>query len=419
MLVQSCDRNEEHSWSAPEKPPRISGVSRLIPLGRSRLFWLVYGICLVLFVEACLQLYYRITTGALLYRRDKPPIWATDPYSGWTNRPDFTYRHVTPEFAVDLYTNSQGFRVSEQREEYSRQKSPGTFRILLLGPSFAYGWGTNFEDTFGEQLRQVLGKSRFMSGHSIEVLNHGVPALPAANQLEWFRQVGSGYAPDLVIHFVYGSLEVSPQPDRTLLVTDGLLQQAWLSNQDIMWGYAKNFAIVFYSGVFAGQISQAIGTGGGQGRIEGAGRELHMASAFDAHSPTVTASTNFYRAFQDAVHEARGKFLAVHFPLSYVVYPKDQTRWALHGVENIEAQVTYNQAFSAHLNQQAIPCLNLTQDLIEAAKHDARRFYYWLDVHWTPVGNRRSAELVSQYLEQTYRGGIPGADDLESTAQGR
>ncbi len=401
---------EAGSPSSSATPVRISPVERIIPQ------W-TYPLFLLLVLEIVLQGYYRITTGSFLYHRDKPPIWVADSASVWTNRPNISYRHSSPEFEVDLHTNSEGFRVSPLHEEYSRDKKPGAFRVLLLGPSFAYGWGVNFDDTFGVQLQRILQEKRVASGQSIEVLNHGVPALPAANQLEWFRNIGKHYSPDLVIHFVYASLEVNPQPDRSLTVANGQLLPIGLGPVDFIWGYAKNSATIFYAGIIIGQIGKIAGAAGQGGRIEGAGRELHAASTFDVHSATIKKSTAFYRDFQEAIRESGANFLIVHFPLAYVVYPEDRARWALHGVENIEAQVAYNKAYAEHLNQQTIPCLNLTQDLVEEARRDARRLYYWLDVHWTPAGNRRSAELVGRYLERTYRGRASGADDSRGSAR--
>ena len=380
--------------------------ARKIPLASAKPVWscALYLLWLFLALEIALQGYYRVTTGSFLYKRDKPPIWSTDPVSGWTNRPNLSFRHVTPEFAADLHTNSKSFRVSKEHEEYSRDKPSGTFRILLLGPSFAFGWGVNYEETFGVEIQRILEESHFASGRSIEVLNHGVPALPAANQLEWFRQIGKDYSPDLVIHFVYGSFEVSSHPDRSIIVENGRLLPLGVSSKDILWSYAKNSATVFYTGIIIGKISKIADAAGQDRRIEGAGRELHNAPVFDVHSTAIKESTAFYRAFQEAVHETGGEFLALHFPLAYVIYPEDRARWALHGVEKFDAQIAFNKEFAAHLNQQAIRCLNLTDDFIEHAKHDTQRLYYWLDVHWTALGNRRSAELVGQYLERARPG---------------
>src|SRR5215831_15131990 len=84
--------------------------------------WVLYFLFLFIFVEVSLQVFYRVTTGTYLYAREKPPIYASDPYSGWTNRPNLTYHHVTPEFAAEIFTNSEGFRVSSAHEEYGKGK---------------------------------------------------------------------------------------------------------------------------------------------------------------------------------------------------------------------------------------------------------------------------------------------------------
>jgi hypothetical protein len=136
---------------------------------KSTRHWVLYFVCLFLFIEISLQLFSRVTTGTYLYAREKPPLWASDPYSGWTNRPGLSYRHVTPEFTADIYTNREGFRVSSTHEEYQNKRPNKTFRILLLGLSFAFGWGVNFEATFGAQLQQILRARHFAEGSTIEV----------------------------------------------------------------------------------------------------------------------------------------------------------------------------------------------------------------------------------------------------------
>src|SRR5215467_13568174 len=110
--------------------PSISGqasqAGRMSSTGKIRLYWLVYFLTLFLFVEFSLQLFYRLTTGTYLSAREKPPIYASDPHSGWTNRPNFSYHHVTPEFAAAIYTNNEGFRVSSAHEEYEKKRPANT-----------------------------------------------------------------------------------------------------------------------------------------------------------------------------------------------------------------------------------------------------------------------------------------------------
>jgi hypothetical protein len=361
---------------------------------------MAYIIAVLLFLEVSLQIFYRVTTGAYLFSRDKLPIFSSDPISGWTNTAGLSYRHVTPEFTADIYTNSQGFRVSLEHEEYDRKKAKGTFRILLLGPSFAFGWGVNYESTFGAQLQQRLDKVGFAGLSKVEVLNHGVPHLPPANGLEWFNSIGKEYEPDLVIQFIYGSLAVRAKPATSVDVRNGYIVLATSGFRDKVWAYAKNSATVFYSGVLITLFQKSIYRQDEEGRIEGAGRDMSNSPDFSPDDASVKESLLLYRNLKRAVEAAGAKLLIVYFPLSYVVHPEDRARWVLHGVKSIDRQVNFNRAFDSYLDERGIQCLNLTDDFIEIARTDKSRLYFWLDIHWTELGNAAAAQLVARYLTE-------------------
>ena len=371
---------------------------------KTRLCWAVYLLTFCLFVEVSLQLFYRVTIGTYLYVREKPPIYASDLFSGWTNRPNFSYRHVTPEFATEIHTNSGGFRVSPTRQEFGKGKPDNTFRILLLGPSFAFGWGVNYEETFAAQLQRILADRHFAKGSRIEVLNHGVPGLPAANELAWLKHVGNDYAPNLVIHFVYGSLEARSKPKTDIVVRDGVLVLTELTTKEMIVAYAKNLATVFYGGVVFGKLHALASSHTSSGRIEGAGRDLRNSAGFNVQDPVVGDSLIFYQRLKDAVSSAGADLLVVYFPLSYVVYPEDRARWAILGVRNIEEQIDYNGAFAAHLTALGIKTLDLTDIFRQSSTTEKRRLYYWLDLHWTELGNSVAARSVAGYLTRQCHG---------------
>lgn len=134
--------------------------------------------------------------------------------------------------------------------------------------------------------------------------------------------------------------------------------------------------------------------------IEGAGRAMINRTAFSVDDPRVKEAVRLYTRFRDEVRQAGARFLLVHFPLAYVVHPEDLTRWILHGVTNVEQEKAFNRDFCAFLNEQDIPCLNLTDDLVSTAKREKQRLYYWLDIHWTEAGNEMVAQLASRYLKR-------------------
>lgn len=122
--------------------------------------------------------------------RGKPGFFVTDPvrgqrlaenYDGW--------------FAgVPAHTNSLGFR---DTREYSLEKAPGTFRILVLGDSVTFGHGALHETSYPFLLEQNLRQWR--PDVKWEVWNLGIPGYNTAQELAYLQEVGDRYAPDLVI----------------------------------------------------------------------------------------------------------------------------------------------------------------------------------------------------------------------------
>jgi hypothetical protein len=122
--------------------------------------------------------------------RGRPGFFLSDPvrgqrlaanYDGW--------------FAgVPARTNSLGFR---DTREYSLQKAPGTFRILVLGDSVTFGHGAPYETSYPFLLEQRLREWR--PDVKWEVWNLGVPGYNTAQELAYLYEVGARYQPDLVI----------------------------------------------------------------------------------------------------------------------------------------------------------------------------------------------------------------------------
>jgi lysophospholipase L1-like esterase len=357
---------------------------------------LLYVLFLVVVVECSFQAFYRITTGASLLSRTAVPIYVTDPYSGWAPRPNLSVHHGTPEFSIDVFTNSRGFRTSKEHEEYAAGRDPSRYRILLLGPSFAFGWGVNHEQTFAGQLPAMLADKGFGEGRKLELINRGVPALPPANNLSWFESVGKTYEPDLVIQFLYGSMDVNPAG--SMQVKDGYLVSGDPTLSQRVKARAKSSAIVFYGWMLLTNLRSALSRGPDDGSIAGAGRDMKLAGAFDPANARVISSMAFYDGLRTAVEGNGARLLLVYFPLSYVVHPQDLERWRHMGVQDVERQVAFDRAFGQYLGERGFTCLNLTEALVDEARTSKHRMYYWLDIHWTADGNRVVARTVADWL---------------------
>jgi len=351
----------------------------------------------LLFVELTLQAFYYFTAGSFLFARAALPMWAPNPWSGVFNRPHLALTQRTSEFAATYYTDGAGLRVASPGAEVTRDKPPSTYRVMLLGPSFAFGWGVDYGQSLAARLQDALQQGGFAAGRRVEVVDAGVNSLPPAPHLEWYRHVGAGYGPDLVVQLAYGSLRVGndPRPGvhadaRGYLVRDGSARFQWLRRA------ARSSATVFYAWVVATRLGGAWAPRG-EHEITGAGRALSEATRFDPQDPANAPALAYYRALAATVRAGGGEVLVVYFPLSAAVHPEDRARWRLQGVRDAGGQEAFNAAFCDHLTRQGIPCLDVTADLRRAAP-GGHRLYYRLDVHWTPEGNDVVARAVAARL---------------------
>jgi lysophospholipase L1-like esterase len=98
---------------------------------------------------------------------------------------------ATVAAGVGYTVNADGFR----DRTYRRPKPPGTFRIVVLGDSLAFGYGVPLEASFPKLLEASL--AGLLPG--VEVLNLGVCGYNPFTEAALFADVGVTYEPDLVL----------------------------------------------------------------------------------------------------------------------------------------------------------------------------------------------------------------------------
>jgi lysophospholipase L1-like esterase len=123
-------------------------------------------------------------------RRGAPGFFLSDPARGQRLAPGYDGWFA----GVPVRINSLGFR---DTREYSLDKRPGTFRILVFGDSVTFGHGATFETTYPYLLEQRLKEWR--PDVLWEVWNLGVPGYNTRQELTYLREVGPRYDPDLVV----------------------------------------------------------------------------------------------------------------------------------------------------------------------------------------------------------------------------
>lgn len=115
-------------------------------------------------------------------------------------RPPNVSGWYTQEGRAFIRTNSAGLR----DREHTLAKPPNTFRIAVLGDSFAEALTLPQEKAFWALIERDLGPScPSLGGRNVEVINFGLSGYGTAQELLTLRHRAAAYAPDAVLLAFY------------------------------------------------------------------------------------------------------------------------------------------------------------------------------------------------------------------------
>jgi hypothetical protein len=127
----------------------------------------------------------------------------------------------------DVRINSLGLR----DREFSLEKPPGTYRILMLGDSTTFGWGVSLDDTAAKILEKELNEQPPPGYQRFEVINAGTGNYDTVQEVELYKTRGRELHPDMVI-LVYFINDPEPVPrQRNILLIDRSYLIAFLTNR--------------------------------------------------------------------------------------------------------------------------------------------------------------------------------------------
>lgn len=143
---------------------------------------------------------------------------------------------------ADVQTNSFGFRGPDPTP--AGEMPEDTLRIAMVGDSFVFGSGVQWEDTLGVKLEAALGEL----GQAVEVLNCGVPGYNTRNAAVNLAEYVMPLKPDLVIFLGfandaepdqnYGEIDPDHMPDQVspYPLRSALLQRTLVVTRDLAAG---------------------------------------------------------------------------------------------------------------------------------------------------------------------------------------
>jgi len=151
---------------------------------RRLLTWAALAVFVVLLSELFLRVYAPVPM--------LPRYVSSAEYGVRMNTPDQSYAHTTPDYRIEIRTNSKGIRSDV---EIPYEKPAGKKRIVALGDSFLMGYGAHPE----EMLLNVMIERLKSVGHDVELVNLAVSGFGNAEELIALQAEGVKYEPDLVL----------------------------------------------------------------------------------------------------------------------------------------------------------------------------------------------------------------------------
>ncbi len=110
---------------------------------------------------------------------------------GWRNIPNWSGTTNGRKLTI----NSHGLR----DREHPIQKPPGVTRILVLGDSFAWGYGVADGEIFTGRLETLLNEKLKSASNRYEVINTGVSGWGTDQEYLFLTEEGFDYSPDVVV----------------------------------------------------------------------------------------------------------------------------------------------------------------------------------------------------------------------------
>jgi hypothetical protein len=338
---------------------------------------LAIAIALFLMLEAVIRVSWWLRT-------DSPPwneaiLAMPDPQLGHALRPNSRSMDVTREFSAVYEINENGLR---DKTLHPLPKAEGSTRMLLVGDSFTFGYGNNYEDIWPVILEENLSRQ----GYNTDVVKAGIYGFDTTREVLWLKRIFRKYQPDVV---VLGVLPHNIPSNRSLNETElptavgqntygnpGEKRKTWLRPESLhsfmllksylhrsdsfyMWYVTRNqdlFCRKEPEGICQRQISVA--------------KDL------------------FRQAF-DFCSENRASLIVLSIPDKGDVIKTANGRAELsdaYFLDNVFAK------FAAEKGFHFVSCLNLFADRY---RQERRQLYYPLDRHLNPYGNRLLGDWFS------------------------
>ena len=250
---------------------------------------------------------------------------------------------------------------------YEEAKPANTFRIAVVGDSFAFGFNNLFDDAFPKRLERILNLN--IEQPKVEVLNFGTPSLSTKDEVALVDTAIRKYHADLVVlEVTLNDPEVvpyhNPRGPMSQRMSGGLLKGGILD-----WWKGLAFILTKIE-VYRSQKEYV--------RYFNSLYENPVSAASFANSLTKVA---------DRGRESNTKIVALIFPL--LAMPLDE-RYPFEAI---------HKRIQSLLRERQVPFLDL-RDTYRGMAHDRLQAIPGEDPHPSELGHRIAAEALEKFLRK-------------------
>lgn len=321
--------------------------------------------------------------------------------------PNCSGKIKTKDYTIGIKTNSFGFRDTEP----VIPKPEGFYRILILGDSFAEGWGVEVENRFDMIARKLLSSLEFPETEKIppvEIVNTGVRSHSPILHLEYLRNEGLSLNPDMVIllfdmsdlhdDYYYGGWERHRKIKNELNLEAGEYIDEWPQSRRL-----PTITVLRRSALFSVIYNEVMR------------RRLNSHKILDTRNLSTDislfAKAEEWKDFDKVWNLNLANLFLIHdylasrgIKFAVAVVPRGMyvgsSEWdAGRGVLGIERGVVHKTTplniIKGALESRGVVTIDLLKPLRESAK---KPLYHNFDGHWTVFGNQVVGEVFANFI---------------------
>jgi hypothetical protein len=338
-------------------------------------------------------------------------FFENDPDLGFRVRPGVPYPDGIP-------TNQFGFN----DRDYPLQKTPGIYRILVVGDSFS--WAGGREGNYTALLERML--ENHYGSHKIDVINSGYTMTHTGEQLAMLKKYGLQYDPDLVIlGFFVGNDFLDADPDFKTIVVNGEAIPIRKSAEHKFLGYPiilRTRLLLFAERKYLTYVDQKkakqeAGSQGQKGTFSEEGYLNIEKRRLGFFNSSAVRAGRFQRNIDNilsSISEMDALLKARHTKLIVGIYPDEfqvnenlrNTVFAKFNLkpEDYDLDLAQN-LLKSFLGSKGITFIDFTERFrAEGKKQD---LYLLRDSHWNKNGNQLAADMLFEYFTNGVNDSLP------------